>query len=235
MFQKKCLGKMENVAQEGRTVLFVSHNMTAVQALCNRSVWLESGRIRCDGNSTDLIRRYLSRAKPIGVQQPSGVYDLTERRNDYLADTLIARKLHILDKHGMPKNAFLMGEEMHLVVDVQGMSDYREALIGVIFKSSDGQWITSINSGMSCSHVDEPRQKEEQAILRIPTIPLTPGSYWIDVSVAQQGIGRLDYVEHAASFMVTEADVYGTGYQTSRYFGLVYLMGDWEISSKVRP
>ena len=232
-FQKKCLGKMGDVAIEGRTVLFVSHNMTAVQALCNRSVWLEGGRVHCDGNSTDLIRRYLSGAKPVGVHQPSGEYDLTERRNDYLADKLIAQSLRILDKEGMPKNTFLMGEEMHLVVDVQGMSDYREALIGVIFKSIDGQWITSINSGMTCSHVDEPRQKEEQAILRIPTIPLTPGFYWIDVSVAQQGIGRLDYIEHAASFTVAEADVYGSGYRTTRYFGLVYLMGDWEIRNKV--
>ena len=75
--------------------------------------------------------------------------------------------------------------------------------------------------------------EEEQAILRIPTIPLTPGFYWIDVSVAQQGIGRLDYIEHAASFTVAEADVYGSGYRTTRYFGLVYLMGDWEIRNKV--
>ena len=234
-FQRKCLGKMGDVAKEGRTVLFVSHNMTAVQALCNRSVWVDTGRIRYDGNSADTVVRYLSAVAPTGVQQRSGEYDLTVRRNDYLPDRLIARKIRLSDTNGNPKDTFLMGEGMHIVVDVEGMSEYREALIGVIFKSSAGQWITSINSGMSCSHVDEPRQKEEQAILQIPTIPLTPGSYWIDVSVAQQGIGRLDYVEHAATLTVTEADVYGTGYQISQYFGLVYLMGDWEIRNKVRP
>jgi hypothetical protein len=149
-----------------------------------------------------------------------------------LPDRLIARKIRLLDTDGNPKNTFLMGEGMRIVVDVEGMSEYRDALIGVIFKSKDGQWITSINSGMSCSHVDEPRQTQERAILRIPTIPLTPGPYWIDLSVAQQGIGRLDYVENAASFTVAEEDVYGSGYRISQYFGLVYLMGDWEIRSK---
>jgi lipopolysaccharide transport system ATP-binding protein len=233
-FQKKCLGKMDKVAREGRTVLFVSHNMTAVQALCNRSVWVETGRIRYDGDSAGTVARYLSDAAPTGVQQRCGEYDLTGRRNDYLADRLIAREIHLLDRNGNAKDTFLMGERMDIVVDVEGMSEYREALIGVILKSTDGQWIASINSGMSCSHVDEPRQREEQAILRIPAIPLTPGSYWIDVSVAQQGIGRLDYVEHAASFTVAEADVYGTGYQVSQYFGLVYLMADWEIRNKAR-
>ncbi len=231
-FQRKCLGKMGDVAREGRTVLFVSHNMTAVQALCNRSVWVDAGRIRDDGNTVDIVARYLSAVVPARVQEQSGQYDLTGRRNEYVPDRLIARRILLSDTDGNRKDTFLMGEGMHLVLDVEGMSEYREALIGVIFKSKDGQWIASINSGMSCSHVDQPRQKQEQAILRIPTIPFTPGSYWIDVSVAQQGIGRLDYVENAATFTVAEADVYGTGYQVSQYFGLVYLMGDWEIRNK---
>jgi lipopolysaccharide transport system ATP-binding protein len=59
-FQKKCLGKMGEVAHEGRTVLFVSHNMIAVQNLCNRVIWLNRGRLMHDGSSADVINRYLS-------------------------------------------------------------------------------------------------------------------------------------------------------------------------------
>jgi lipopolysaccharide transport system ATP-binding protein len=59
-FQKKCLGKMGEVAsQEGRTVLFVSHNMTAVQSLCNRAIWLESGALRADGGAKEVVPQYL--------------------------------------------------------------------------------------------------------------------------------------------------------------------------------
>jgi lipopolysaccharide transport system ATP-binding protein len=59
-FQKKCLGKMGEVAEQGRTVLFVSHNMVAVQNLCSRAMWLEGGRLMHDGPAADVIGKYLS-------------------------------------------------------------------------------------------------------------------------------------------------------------------------------
>ena len=58
-FQKRCLGKMKNVAGEGRTVLFVSHNMLAVQRLCNRAVWMSEGEVRLVGEVAEVARRYL--------------------------------------------------------------------------------------------------------------------------------------------------------------------------------
>jgi lipopolysaccharide transport system ATP-binding protein len=228
-FQKKCLGKMADVAHEGRTVLFVSHNMTAVQFLCTRSILLGDGQIMLDGDSESIIEHYLLSTRPEAIPEPSAEYDLTERENQYLPGDLIIQKLRLLDSQGNPQDTFLMGQEMQIAIDVKGMAQYRHALIGAILKLRNGQWITGINTGMTCSHVDEPRHIHEQAILRIPRIPLTPGSYWIDISIAQQSVGRLDYVEDAATFTVTETDIYGTGYQISSYFGLIYLDGDWEI------
>jgi homopolymeric O-antigen transport system ATP-binding protein len=58
-FQKKCLGKMGNVAKEGRTVLFVSHNMVAIQSLCNRVIWLHQGQVMGEGQPEQVISRYL--------------------------------------------------------------------------------------------------------------------------------------------------------------------------------
>ena len=62
-FQKKCLGKMEQVAQEGRTVLFVSHDMTAINTLCGRAILLQAGRIERSGPTRDVVAHYLTRAK----------------------------------------------------------------------------------------------------------------------------------------------------------------------------
>jgi lipopolysaccharide transport system ATP-binding protein len=59
-FQKKCLGKMDEVAQAGRTILFVSHNMNAISRLCRRALWLDEGRISQVGDSDDVIKAYLS-------------------------------------------------------------------------------------------------------------------------------------------------------------------------------
>jgi lipopolysaccharide transport system ATP-binding protein len=58
-FQKKCLGKMEGVADEGRTIFFVSHNMQAIARLCKRVIYLEDGKLRLDGSSPDVVRTYL--------------------------------------------------------------------------------------------------------------------------------------------------------------------------------
>lgn len=58
-FQKKCLGKMDDVAKHGRTVVFVSHNLLAVQSLCSRAVWLDEGRVVATGDATDVVSRYL--------------------------------------------------------------------------------------------------------------------------------------------------------------------------------
>ena len=61
-FQRKCLGKMEGIARENRTILFVSHNMSAVQSLCHRVIWLDEGRIVGEGNPRDVIGQYLQKA-----------------------------------------------------------------------------------------------------------------------------------------------------------------------------
>jgi lipopolysaccharide transport system ATP-binding protein len=63
-FQKKCLGKMHEVSRGGRTVLFVSHNMGAIQALCSRAVWLNKGQVQCDGPVNEAVNAYLASASP---------------------------------------------------------------------------------------------------------------------------------------------------------------------------
>jgi lipopolysaccharide transport system ATP-binding protein len=62
-FQKKCLGKMSDVAHQGRTILFVSHNMTALRALCTRLIWLEAGQVKASGDSSEIINQYLQNHK----------------------------------------------------------------------------------------------------------------------------------------------------------------------------
>jgi lipopolysaccharide transport system ATP-binding protein len=68
-FQKKCLGKMGDVASEGRTVLFVSHNMVAMQNLCHRAIWLQDGRVAGEGPAGEIVNRYLSASLSSKTQQ----------------------------------------------------------------------------------------------------------------------------------------------------------------------
>ena len=78
-FQQKCLGKMGDVARQGLTVLFVSHNVALVTALCPRSCWLDGGRVIADGLTGDIVRQYLSAVRS---HETSSLADRTDRSGD---------------------------------------------------------------------------------------------------------------------------------------------------------
>ncbi|MFN5318417.1 MAG: ABC transporter ATP-binding protein, partial [Bacteroidia bacterium] len=79
-FQAKCLGKMKDVADKGRTVLFVSHNMGAVADLCTRAILLQNGRLTMDGITDDVIRTYVKQNMNVGLNDASALNDPTVRR-----------------------------------------------------------------------------------------------------------------------------------------------------------
>jgi lipopolysaccharide transport system ATP-binding protein len=226
-FQKKCLGKMGDVAQAGRTVLFVSHNMAAISNLCASCVWIDKGNIRRIGQTADVIDGYLS-DRPDSKQITPGVFDLTYRKNHYGSD-LIMREVRLENALGVPQDTFLMGKNMKIVVELDGLSDYRAGLVGLLIYASDGRQLTSINTQMSCSHIDEPRMRKQKAILDIHHVPFTPGTYSISFSVTDGNSGRVDFVDNAAAFHVLEADVYGTGFNVSAKYGVMYLDATWKI------
>ena len=117
-FQKKCLGKMGDVARlDPRTILFVSHNMAAIEALCQRCIYLEKGRVAFDGSTADAISRYLS-AGSESHESAVGVFDLDgEPGNErgYL------RRLRVLSNTGQPVDSVRMGDGFTLIVEVDGL------------------------------------------------------------------------------------------------------------------
>ena len=228
-FQNKCLGKMESAASEGRTVLLVSHNMATVAGFCDRCLLLDAGRLCADGPSPDVIQRYLETSSAVEAEGVPGDYDLSQRENSYTPGKLMVRRLHLLNSQGNPQNAFLMGQGITVAIDVDGMADYRDAVIGAIFKSDGGQRVAGINTAMTGVRVESPRGPREQAILQIPQLPFLPGRYSVDVSITHGRSGRIDYVDRACQFTVVEGDVYGTGYHLSADYGVVYVQGSWEI------
>src|SRR5690606_2846475 len=116
-FQQKCLGKMDDVAQKGRTVLFVSHNMTAMQTLCQRVMLLEKGRVVEDGDATTVIQRYLQS----DARQGEMIFDdetvLTGGR------TARFTAIRLMDEEGRPVSSVPMGKG--LIVEMQFMSERR--------------------------------------------------------------------------------------------------------------
>lgn len=229
-FQKKAIGKMQEVSQScGRTVLFVSHNMASILNLCNSCIILSNGMVNNSGKPSEVVNLYLKTTANEGLSREYGVFDLNNRKNP-VGSELIIRKVCLKDANGQLTEKFSIGEGMLIEINVMGFSKYPNALIGVIFKSPEGQWITSLNTGMIKPKMRGERSTYEKIILKIPKILLTENTYTLDISVAIQGVSRLDYIDNLINIDIVDANFYGEGYKVNKYFGTFCLEGDWEFN-----
>ncbi len=228
-FQKKCLGKMGEVARGGRTVVFVSHNMAAVQNLCTRGVVLRQGEMAFLGNCRDAVQYYVESNQDNG-DGSGGDRDLSVRENKYSPGRLIVRRIRLLDQRDNLCTSVPMGEPVKIVIDVDGLSQIPGGQIGVIIKSTTEQWLCNFNTGMAPPKALT-RCDRERVVLTVDKTPFVPGAYYIDVSVAQKGAKRLDYVDRAAVIEVLGSDIYGSGYSVTNRDGVIYLDGKWQIQA----
>ena len=118
-FQKKCLGKMDSVAKGGRTVLFVSHDMTAIAALCPRTILMQRGSVREDGDTADVLRTYLATSDH---DQPEVVYETPVNPDEPLQ----LRAARIVDDAGALRGDFTSQEPIYLEMDVF-VRDWRDS------------------------------------------------------------------------------------------------------------
>ena len=229
-FQKKCLGKMGEVAGEGRTVLFVSHNMTAISALCKRAILLSHGKIEMDGLSQDVTRQYFLASVHRDETSQSGFRDLTQRTPG-LGHQLMVQNIQILDSNERPTDQINLGDAITFQMKVDGFSKFRDAQIGINIISSQGQRLASLSTQMVGLETPEKREKTELLRVKIDAFPFMPGVYTVNIHITQEGVGWLDYVENAVQFDVLETDYYKNGYRITDYFGAVVLNGSWRIHS----
>jgi lipopolysaccharide transport system ATP-binding protein len=119
-FQQKSLGKMKDVTREGRTVIFVSHNLAAVRALCPRSLLLDHGRVAFDGETDGAIERYLHRDGRRHAAVVEGT-DLEARlvKGRVYGDAPLFRcmRIAVLDETGVPSASFRSDEEIAVAID----------------------------------------------------------------------------------------------------------------------
>jgi len=124
LFQKKCLGKMDSVSREGRTVLFVSHNMGAVRNLCSRNIYLSDGSIKIDGLTDKVIQEYLTES----VQEASSTIELPDLEVDGHGRGV---RLSFRDPAGNGKTSFLIGERWNIILEFEMRQQTRNVIAAV--------------------------------------------------------------------------------------------------------
>lgn len=197
-FQQKCLKKMRQVAYEGRTVLFVSHNLTTIQALTNRSLLLDHGRLVASGPTTDVIQQYLPRPADI----PATVYELEDVRREA---SNLSRAVSIvrlaLDR---PTNRLPVDEPLTILATVRGNKAVKPFTLAMVIYGPAGLPVGTLfgPETLAIEHGEVATFKIELSQLR-----LSPGSYHCSLAVIQSnGTGShqdLDLVSDILHFEVT--------------------------------
>jgi lipopolysaccharide transport system ATP-binding protein len=204
-FQQKCIGKMGNIANSGRTVLFVSHNMQSIFSLCPHSLFLEKGRIKEFGETREIINNYIS------SQNNTQVNENIVLRTDRLGSGVIKiTDLNIGIDSDPTCGYWITGRDVIVTVDYTvNQQDYRKNIeLAIIIKKLDKSKLLYLGTKVVNQNVTyiENKGKSECKIFRLP---LEPGSYYIGVELAQNG-NVVDFLEIAKKIEVAVGDFYGT-------------------------
>ena len=224
-FQKKCLGRMESAGREGRTVLFVSHNMGMIRELTMNGVWLHEGRLQFAGGAAETVNKYLSAAH---IHNDS-MADLSDHRNRLGGMKKILMRVSLKNSGNEFSNNFTQSENIRLEVDYDAApAGVKIAGLGFIVTSDEGVRVGSFNTYMAYKPPYELPQKGAVAF-EIFNRQLNPGTYYVTVSIGSHPIVLEDKVESAVSFTIHQSDIYGTGYLLEKSNGVSTIKADTRI------
>ena len=199
-FQQKCLGKMQEVGRGGRTVLFVSHNMSAAAALCQRGLLDHGGELRVDAPVQESLKAYLSDATAAAANE----WDVSgTRRDEGLGELARLRRLEILPTH---PDGFRFGESLRFKVRFRAESTRRDLFVGAGVDDMFGHRLATFESHEVNFRVDVEAGRDYDVELSVPRPDLNPGRYFLSVSLSS-GHTYFDVLFHAATFDVTPIDV----------------------------
>ncbi len=226
-FQKKCLGKIEDVAKGGRTVLFVSHNMAAVRALCRSAIFVREGRKVCDGLVDSAIDHYLQASMGEGC---SGKLHTALHRNN--TGELWIDQVVLKNKSGEPVAQLRLAESFTVTIQFEIRQSARQVRIGVGFNTREGIRIATLhhtNKGLEPFSGNCGIYEISLNLIN----PLLPGTYIISVG-AHKALGglTLDYVPEALRFRVLDISADDDRYEAYDP-GLVRFDASWLPAQRI--
>jgi len=228
-FQAKCIDKMREIASEdGRTVLFVSHNLVSVEHLCPRALFLVDGQLVTDGPTPEVVAQYLRSFPHVDSAGADGVFDLASADRSGSQYEGVFRRLVFRPERGEPSATIRMGESLRIEIEIEGLREYTSSLLSITFGSESTQNLIHISDRMKrLEGAHEPCDRET-VVIDIPSLPLTPGEYHIDL-LLKASDQHVDAVRRAAVFSVVAADVYGSGFRYGAGDGSIVIPWDWEL------
>ena len=204
-FQKKCLGKMTNVAEEGRTILFVSHNMAAVKRLCTKAMFLSQGKTQAIGEVNEVATLYET--------------NMVSSQHDNTSLFPIINHEYDFTLEGVKTNVIVGpdGANLQIEVRIEAAKYIRSVGIGIRILTYDGFLVSQLGPSLTQSILEDVRGSY-RCILESQNIHkyLIPGEYRLDVFVSIPRVARIIMAENVSGFEIPIFDLYGSGVSCSQ-------------------
>jgi|TARA_B100001142_G_scaffold308677_1_gene340424 lipopolysaccharide transport system ATP-binding protein len=223
-FQKKCLGKMDDVAKSGRTVLFVSHNMEAIMSLCTRVIWIDKGEIIRDGNPTSVVNEYLETTSTLSNTNIN-LEKMSQRGGD---GSIKFTNLKIMNSKMIEKSQFNVGEKLNLLISLKSIETgliNSNLAIKVIIKNQNNSNVLNFNNESAGKQINL-LEGINNILFTIPKLPLGQGIYSISLEAWANG-GKSDTVGNICVFETIPGDFNGLGIPNLDHT-LFYANSIWE-------
>jgi lipopolysaccharide transport system ATP-binding protein len=225
-FQQKCLGKMDAVANSGRTILFVSHNMASIEALCDRAILLEQGQVVQAGRCDEVINCYLN---TLAERAQCEIGDREDREGDGSAR---CTDLWCENELGTPTDVVRCGQGLRICLryELRNPDAHFDFSIGIYDRS--GVCVAHNGTQYARRSADKP-PRAGVMVCDIRRLPLPAGVYYINTSITRDDAVRADRVERAGRFTVEAGDFYGSGRVPPAASGKALMDYVWDVCEGV--
>ena len=204
-FQKKAIGKMQDVSKgEGRTVLFVSHNMGAVKNLCKTGILMDQGTIRNTGNVDEIVNEYLT------ANQTLSTSDLSSFKERSGNGIIKIKKLEYKNSSGETTNTFKVGDELYIKINFEAeksLDGISESFIDIGINNEKNERVAWLSSKIFKKQLD---YSKGELKIKIPQMMLNQGCYDVNLHCATN-FGLSDWMKNIGHFEVVFGDFFKTG------------------------
>jgi len=224
-FQKKCLGKMKDVSvNEGRTVLFVSHNMAAIENLCSKCIFLEKGVVKLISNTNAVVGSYVRSSEYFSNDRLN--IDTREGSNE-----ISFRKVSFMNVSGVPITHLKSGDDVVIRLYLSLKEEYyNNVLLGIGVNNALDIRLAFLSTEIINKNLEIYKSEDCYIDVLISKFPFTTGTYNLTLFISINGI-TADWISNAIYFEVSETDYYGTGRVVNAINGNVLL--DYQIEHRL--
>jgi lipopolysaccharide transport system ATP-binding protein len=225
-FQKKCLGKMEEAHSRSRTVLFVSHNLAAVESFCTRGIVMQQGGVAFDGPCKEAVRFYLDNLRG-GRVTHDDVIDLADSTGRPGRYRPRLKQLKLFDRENRPLGGRIAaGDGLRAQIYVELEKPIASVDAELAFFTLNGERVCTAHSAYEPGWSKEKHSGLLVFSCDIPSLPLIPGDYKLHVGL-DFALQEADCVEDATRLTVVQSDFYGTGVLPTK--GMSLLENHWTV------